>query len=85
MRAFHSAVTRIFKFLFVNGYLKFKLVQGIFVVLVIPQLKLQVAVNDDFLETSYLFDTKAMFISFTTPYHTFLENIMPIRYAWLKP
>jgi hypothetical protein len=82
---FFLAVTKIFKFLFVNGYLKFKLVQGIFVVLVVLQLELQVSVNDDFLKTSYLSDTKGVLISFTTPYQTFLENIMPIRYAWLKP
>jgi hypothetical protein len=58
--------------------------QGIFVILVILQLELQVAVDDDFSETIYLLDAKGIFISFTTPYQTFLENIMPIRYAWLK-
>jgi hypothetical protein len=55
------------------------------VVLDVLQLELQVAVDDDFLETSYLLDTKGVFISFTTPYQTFLENIIPIRYAWFKP
>ena len=78
------AITIIYNFLFASGYLQFKLVRGIFVILVILQLELQVAVDDDFWETSYFWDTKGIFISFTTPYRTFLENMMPIRYAWLK-
>ena len=73
MKVFHLVDTKIFNIIIVNGYLKFKLVQGIFVVLVVLQLELQVAVDDDFLETSYLLDTKFIFISFTTPYQTFYK------------
>jgi hypothetical protein len=68
---FHLVVTRIFGFVVVNGYLKFKLVQGIFIFLVVLQLELQVAVDYDFFETRFLLDTKGLYVSFTTPYQTF--------------
>ena len=49
IKVFYLAITKIFNFLFVNGYLKFKLAQGIFVILVKLQLELQVSVeNKDF-------------------------------------
>jgi hypothetical protein len=62
IKVFHLVDTIVFNIFIVNGYLKFKLVQGTFVVLAVLQLELQVAVDDKFLETFFLLDMKGLFI-----------------------